>query len=284
VNESFVDVGGLRLCVSMAGPERGTPVLVLHGYLDHAGTWTPVATALAERGHRVIVPDQRGFGRSDHVGAGGAYHFLDYVRDVDHLVAALRLPSPVVVGHSMGSTVATWWAGARPTVPAAIVCVDALGPPAEGDDQAMTRLTAHLDQTARPQTHRVLPGLAAAAARVRRLVRVDEERALTLAARITRPVPGGVTWTWDPLHRTRSPVGYDVDRHKMALAAIQAPLTLVWAQGSLMASLPDLPEREALVPLHRREVWDCGHNVHVDEPSRLAALIAEVAASALPRS
>ncbi len=277
MREDFVDVGGLRLCVSHWGSIDAPAVLVLHGYLDHAGTWAPFAERIAAAGLRVVAPDQRGFGRSDHIGAGGAYHFLDYVRDADRLCTALGLHRPVVVGHSMGSTVATWWAGARPELPAALVCVDALGPPAEGDDRAMIRLRAHLNQTARIQGHKVLPDLAAAAARVQRLVKVDDARALVLAARITRPVAGGITWTWDPLHRTRSPAGFDVDRYKKALTSITAPTTLVWARTSFMAKLPDLPEREALLPLVRKETWDVGHNIHVEAPDRLAQLVLDVA-------
>ena len=264
--------------MSRWGDPAHPAVLVLHGYLDHAGTWAPFARQVADAGFHVVAPDQRGFGRSDHVGAGGAYHFLDYVRDADRLVVALGLQRPVVVGHSMGATVATWWAGARPDLPAAVVCVDALGPPAEADDQAMKRLRAHLDQTAKLQRHRSLPDLAAAAARVQRLVKVDDARARELAARITRPVPGGLTWTWDPLHRTRSPVGFDVDRYKTALAAITAPVTLVWARSSFMAKIPDLPEREALVPVARKETWDVGHNIHVEAPARLARLVVETSA------
>lgn len=252
-------------------------MLVLHGYLDHAGTWAPFAREVAAAGYHVVAPDQRGFGRSDHVGAGGAYHFLDYVRDADRLVSAVGLRRPVVVGHSMGATVATWWAGARPELPSAVVCVDALGPPAESDDQAMKRLRDHLDQTARLQRHRILPDLAAAASRVQRLVKVGDEQALALAARITRPVDGGVIWTWDPLHRTRSPVGFDVDRYKTALAAMTAPTTLVWARHSFMAKIPDRAARAALLPLARQETWDVGHNIHVEAPERLARLVLDVA-------
>ncbi|RYE88419.1 MAG: alpha/beta hydrolase, partial [Myxococcales bacterium] len=125
------------------------PVLLLHGFADTAPSWAPVAHALQVAGHRVIAPDQRGFGDSGRAGAGGYYHFPDYVADVDALVRALDLPTLALVGHSMGGTVATLFAGSRPGQVGRLALLEGLGPPDSEPAHAPARFTRWLDDLAR---------------------------------------------------------------------------------------------------------------------------------------
>ena len=109
---------------------RGT-VLLLHGYMDAAGTWDLVAPALASAGYRVIAPDFRGFGDAPRAPGGSYYYFLDYIHDVADLVEAL-VPggAPLsVVGHSMGGTVATIYSGTFPERVTLLAVLEGAGPP-----------------------------------------------------------------------------------------------------------------------------------------------------------
>src|SRR3569832_92435 len=103
-------------------PADGSIVVLLHGILDFAWTWAEVVqNGLAGRYH-IVAPDLRGHGDSDRIGPGGYYHFMDYLADVHDLVdqitgQASQAPgqAPVkvsIVGHSMGGTVAGYYAGA----------------------------------------------------------------------------------------------------------------------------------------------------------------------------
>ena len=110
---------------------RHTTVLLLHGYMDAAGTWDLVAPTLARAGFRVLAPDMRGFGDGARAPRGSYYHFPDYVADVAALVAALAADAPLaLVGPSMGGVVATLFAGAFPEKVAAVANLEGLGPPA----------------------------------------------------------------------------------------------------------------------------------------------------------
>ena len=96
--------GGLELEVlEWAGGDA--TLLLLHGYLDCAGSFGPLVRRLPA-GLHVLAPDLRGHGRSDRVGAGGWYHFPDYVRDVKGLIDARARDRLFVGGHSMGGSVA----------------------------------------------------------------------------------------------------------------------------------------------------------------------------------
>ncbi len=59
-----VERAGVRLHVVDDGPHDGPAVLLLHGFPDTSDIWAAQRAALTAAGHRVIVPDQRGFGAS----------------------------------------------------------------------------------------------------------------------------------------------------------------------------------------------------------------------------
>ena len=81
-------------------------VVLLHGFLDMAWGWMRTVRArLAGRFH-VIAPDLRGHGDSDRVGAGGYYHFIDYLADLHELIDKLGRTKVSLVGHSMGGSIA----------------------------------------------------------------------------------------------------------------------------------------------------------------------------------
>src|SRR5262249_32648516 len=90
--------------------DRGTPLLLLHGFLEHARAWDLVAPQLAAAGYHVFALDWRGHGDSEWIGSGGYYHFVDYSADLAFVIRALG-GRAVLVGHSMGATSAMNYAG-----------------------------------------------------------------------------------------------------------------------------------------------------------------------------
>lgn len=107
-----VTVGEMTFDIRFAGPEDGTPVMLLHGFPETSLSWATVAPFLTAAGLRVIAPDQRGY-------SSGARpsQVADYATDVlaDDVVAiadALGLGSFHLVGHDWGAAVA-WVAAAR---------------------------------------------------------------------------------------------------------------------------------------------------------------------------
>lgn len=277
MRERYVELRGLRLCLCEWGTAGGPVVVLLHGWMDQGAAWAEVAEHLLtlRPDLRVLAPDQRGFARSDHPGPGATYHFPDYVLDLDLLARAEGWPPVALVGHSMGGTVASYWAGLRPEAVRSLVLVEGLGPPSVTDEDAVAHWRLHLDQTVAPPAAGVLPSLEAAAERLRRLVPAwSPERALALAARATRPLPDGtLTWAHDPLHRTRSATAYQRSRHLAVLRCVTAPTLLVRGEASWWR-LDDLAERAASLPVAGDHVLPGGHMLHAEQPRRLAEIVA----------
>ena len=80
---------------------KGAPVVLIHGWPLTGDTFDPPGIALAERGFRAIIPDRRGFGRSDKPWDGNDYD--TYTDDVAAILDEAGINGKVaLVGFSMG--------------------------------------------------------------------------------------------------------------------------------------------------------------------------------------
>jgi pimeloyl-ACP methyl ester carboxylesterase len=106
--KQITTANGINLHVVMAGPKKGVPVLLLHGFPEFWYGWRAQIPALAKAGYRVIVPDQRGYNLSDKPGGASAYRVDTLVQDIVGLADALGYKQINLVGHDWGAVVA--WA------------------------------------------------------------------------------------------------------------------------------------------------------------------------------
>ncbi|MEE2751187.1 MAG: alpha/beta hydrolase [Myxococcota bacterium] len=275
MQERFIKVNGLSICLCTWGAPKAPLLLLLHGFLDQGAAWKVVAEELASQGFRVVAPDARGHGRSGHIGVGGTYHFTDYLVDLEGILAHLGEPPAGLIGHSMGGTVAALYAGVRPECAQSLVVVEGLGPVGDNHDTAIQRLKTHLNQLQTPPKHPVYENVEAAAKRLARFTPdIDPDLAMILAMRSTVAVEGGVQWSWDPLHRARFAMPFLLDRFMDAIGQIQIPTTLIYGDSSWYQS-ENLPDRESALPqLVARKVLKGGHALHHDAPQALAEIIA----------
>ena len=78
----------------------GDPIVFIHGWPLSGSMWEYQMVDLAERGHRCIAYDRRGFGSSDKPYSGYSYERLG--RDLAELIEKLDLKNVTLVGFSMG--------------------------------------------------------------------------------------------------------------------------------------------------------------------------------------
>jgi pimeloyl-ACP methyl ester carboxylesterase len=274
---------GLTYHVLEWGDPAAEPVVLIHGFLDLAWGWTQVAERLADR-FRVIAPDLRGHGDSDWIGAGGYYHFFDYVADVDDLIG--RIGRPIhLVGHSMGGSVASYAAGTRPDRVRRLALLEGQGPPdmAEQTPHLPQRTAQWIDawRAARLVGRKPAKAMAsiddAAARRRKHDPLLAPELAPTLAAHGTRPVAGGVVWKHDPLHATAGPYPFRLDVAESFWRRVTAPVLVVdGADSRLRLPDADLARRRAAFANARHEVLPrAGHMLQRHVPAELAALLAD---------
>ena len=79
----------------------GQPIVLLHGWPLTGDTFDDLAVALADQGYRSIIPDRRGFGRSDQPWNG--YDYDTFTDDVAAILDEAGIDGPVAIaGFSMG--------------------------------------------------------------------------------------------------------------------------------------------------------------------------------------
>jgi pimeloyl-ACP methyl ester carboxylesterase len=100
--QGYVAHDGARIWYTMYG--SGSPVIMLHGGLGHSGNWGFQVPALINSGHRAILIDSRGHGRSTRDSRPYRYELM--ASDVQAVMDALHLEQAAVVGWSDGACIA----------------------------------------------------------------------------------------------------------------------------------------------------------------------------------
>ena len=254
-----------------------TTYVLVHGFLDFAYGWHEVAELLAAHA-RVVAVDMRGHGDTDWVGPGGYYHYIDYVADLDGLIARVASKHTIVVGHSMGGGVVSYWAGTRPDRPHAIALLEGLGPPDQTGVELGPRTAMWIDSWRNARSKwKPIATLEAAAARLRKNdPMLGEQLALRLAAYGTNKVDGGFVWKHDPLHLTTGPNPYRLEAVSTYWKRITCPVLIVdGAKSTLNLPADERARRRAMFATCRYEVLpDAGHMMTRHQPTALAQLLA----------
>ena len=262
-----LEPNGVRLHVRSWGEETGTPVVISHGFLEQCTAWDTVARLL---NRWVITYDQRGHGKSDHIGPDGFYHFFDYVADLDGLIHSLEHPVDLI-GHSMGGTVASIYTALRPEHVRRLVLIEGLGPP-DTTGTLIQRGRQFLNHRMNPPTHTPLKNVEEGIERMLRFNRsLNEDAARLLVTRHTRSREDGMLeWSWDARHRSRSPRPFSTAQFIQYLKSISHPTLLVFGQTSQYLQIPDLDVRiQALTNHTVCTLPNVGHHPHQGCPELL---------------
>ncbi len=105
--------------------KNGKTVILFHGKNFNGYYWKDVIKVLAEKGYRVIVPDQVGWGRSDKPNIHYSFHML--ADNSRKLLDSLNIKSVIVIGHSMGGMLATRFTLMYPDMVEKLVLEDPIG-------------------------------------------------------------------------------------------------------------------------------------------------------------
>ena len=84
---------------------NGKTIILFHGKNFNGYYWKALIPALSEKGYRVIVPDQLGWGRSDKPDLHYSFHML--ANNNKRLLDSLKIKKVIVLAHSMGGMLAS---------------------------------------------------------------------------------------------------------------------------------------------------------------------------------
>lgn len=277
----IVDSQGLAIHYLEWGEPFGTPLVLVHGFLDQAHSWKFFAAELEKRARqpvRIIAPDCRGHGDSDWVGAGGYYHFPDYLFDLDCVIQSLGVTQFHLIGHSMGGTIAFLYSGSFPERIDNLVLIEGVGPVGMDFSDAPLRMKIWITEVReRGRRHfREYSNIAAGAGQLRQTnPRLTPEQALDLAqAGMKQNDKGKWIWKFDPLHRTAAPQPFYTAQAVEFFRRIQCPVLIVDGSESRQTRRTDKQERyDAIANQRQIAIEHAGHMVHQDNPVKLAEAV-----------
>ena len=139
LNIKGIDIHGLQW-----GNPKGEPVLMLHGWLDNAASFSVLAPLLEE--YNLIAVDLPGHGLSGHWPEHSYYHFWAGVEDIDLILDQLNWDQCHIIGHSMGAAMATLYAGTFPDRLKSLTLIEAIGPLAGDADGTPDRVAQAIEQ------------------------------------------------------------------------------------------------------------------------------------------
>jgi 2-hydroxymuconate-semialdehyde hydrolase len=121
----FIDLAGARLYYYAAGTRgAGEPLIFLHGLPTSSHLWRDVVP-LMPSGHRMVVVDLLGFGRSDRP-TGADLSIRGHAERTIALLDALRIERAAIVGHDVGGGIAQHLAVRHPTRVSRLALIDAV--------------------------------------------------------------------------------------------------------------------------------------------------------------
>jgi pimeloyl-ACP methyl ester carboxylesterase len=276
---STVRRGPLAFDVTEHGPPDGDPVLLLHGFPQRAVSWAPVASRLAGRGYRCVMPDQRGYSSGARPATPRSYVVDELVADALAVLDDVVGPSGRVhlVGHDWGGIVAWQLAAHHPDRLRSLTAVSV--PPLA----AMADAARHSPRQAVASTYVLafrVPGLAERLFRVGddgefspRLVAMLERSGQTRAA-AERDAAGMA----DPAALTAALNWYRALRFADSAAPpVRVPTLFVWSDGdsAITRQAALRADRHVDAPFRFVELRGVSHWIPEQAADELTALIGE---------
>ena len=276
--EFGIDIPLGRIAALRWGTPGAPRVLALHGWLDNAASFSPLAKHL--HGIELVAIDLPGHGRSAHLPPGADYSFALAMHNVLDAADALGWERFALLGHSMGAGIASLIAAACPQRIERLLAIEALGALPEKVENTVSRMRDAVSAT------RALPGkrlrtfadlAPAIRARVNgHVVQVGEAAARLLVERGVRQVEGGYEWSSDPRLTLPTMVRMTEEQVRALIGGIECPTRVIYADPPQ----PYLPEPRrsahvALLPRGERVVLPGSHHLHMESPEAVAAAIGD---------
>jgi pimeloyl-ACP methyl ester carboxylesterase len=267
-------VNGLTLRGLAWGSPEQAPLLMLHGWLDNAASFSLLAPLLTE--YYVVALDLTGHGRSDRRSADASYQIWDDLPEIRGVVEQLGWEHFALLGHSRGAIISTLLASVLPGLLSHLVLLDAFVPRAVSEQEFPRQLQRFLNEkpSLLAAKNRVYPSLEAAVA-VRSKGDLTPEAAFLLTQRGVQACEGGVTWTTDRRLHGASAVKLSAGQIQAVVEHISVPTLLLLAQNGRLDDSMGIQDLAGANRAVQVELFPGGHHFHMEENvEKLAARLA----------
>lgn len=263
--------------ITLRGIGYGDPskpmILALHGWLDNAASFQPIAEYLSD--YYILALDITGHGLSSHRSHGAHYHLIDFPYDLHELVESQAWQPFILMGHSMGGIISTMYASCFPEHVSKLISIESFGPmtketqssPTQLRESILSRLKAQQSSAQHPVS---IEQTVKARAKVGD-IKIDSAR--LLITRNIREENGQLFFTTDRRLRTFSSLRITESQAEAFMRNIQCPtLVITGSQGyeSMRSTLQKRLDWVANLTVAECEGY---HHLHMDNPRPVAEKI-----------
>jgi pimeloyl-ACP methyl ester carboxylesterase len=281
MNEFLINANGRDICVCQWSAAKSPIVLCVHGVLDHALVWEPVAAHLTAIGKRVIAFDMRGHGKSFHA---PGYSIYDFMADLGCVFKSVCSQPVILVGHSLGAMIALMYTALhKGFLILGLVVIEPVVIAVTGEKKGSDLKRSGQYNMPCSQKHPVFSDVKSAADHLR-IFRsfLDKDFAEKLATRILKPANHeGFTWTWDFLLKRQSFMDFGISNfnsefYEDLVSRIHCPI--IWVRGK-RSKVNHRVDLMALNQIFRNSIKyeiEGGHHLHIESPEMVANIIANI--------
>ncbi|WP_338588854.1 alpha/beta hydrolase [Shewanella khirikhana] len=278
VNELTLALPHIRLAATAYGDADKPLLLALHGWLDNASSFAPLAEVLTN--YRLLAIDWPGHGDSEHRPGSYPLHWIDYLYDLHGVLMHLAgegLRPKAIIGHSLGGIVASAYLASYPDATDALVLIEALGPLTERPGKTRERLARSFDSHWQWATSSANPKVYASFETViearHRLTGLDKVACELLLRRNFAATDAGVVSKTDPRLKFDSPMRLTPAHGEAFIRGFALPSLLLMGDSGY-EQLKALFELSAPLYQNLTQVQLTGdHHLHMTHPQACAAAI-----------
>jgi pimeloyl-ACP methyl ester carboxylesterase len=259
----------LRLHYVEWGDPKAPTMVLVHGVRDHARTWDDVLAHFVDDYH-IVAPDLRGHGDSEWV-RGSGYDYLDYVYDLYQLIVQNDFGPVVLVGHSLGGAITSFFAGIYPELVSKLIVIEGIGMWQRDSSEVSLveklRNWVETTQSLADRQPKRYDSLEAAYQRMQHAnpqLSSDQAYHLTLHGSV-RHEDGRFTWKYDNYTYNFSIMGVRPDEMIELWQAIQCPTLLLNAQNGLDNRTGQDGTLLHFANAQLHNIADAGHWTHHDQ-------------------
>lgn len=275
IEEFNIKIPNKLIAAVACGPTNAKPILALHGWLDNAASFIPLAAHMPD--FRLIAIDFQGHGLSEHAPAGCYFHFEDYIADVINIIDSLGLQQCSLLGHSLGAGIASIVAGVIPERITALGLIDGIGPISINEDQMPEMMRKSINEYAKLAEKKLTLYANKDDAIKARLSasKIQKSSVELLVSRGLKDTGKGFIWRTDPRLMLK-PLALFVE------SQISAFLKNISAKTCLLRPSPGWPFDENLFTSRIHFLKDIevhripgDHHIHMDNPAVVAPILNE---------
>ena len=263
--EHYFLVNGLSIAAKIWNENARTKAIVLHGWLDNANSFDPLAALLPDL--CIVALDSVGHGKSDFRSLDATYHIWSEVDECIQVANQLGWEQFVLMGHSRGAAIAGLVAGTFPERISHLVLLEGGIPLSMSSEQVPENLAQSIETTHKLAGTKgtLFPTREAAlTARANGFTKVDMQTAEILAKRSLYEDAEGFHWHVDARLKAPSPIKLNDAQIHAFLGKISAPTLLVIGKHGIVEILNHTHAHFERITDIRKVEMPGGHHLHME--------------------